>query len=134
MTPDFRVERSWKPAMRGKIAAAVFGFLGLVALAGYLFLFPPFPLPPEIGRGLPSNLEQARREFERRVATRIAVPISEAELVARLKDQGFSVKQGYGEAIFEKWRFPCRLAWRVSWESRNGTVDRIAGRYGATCL
>ncbi|QHQ35303.1 hypothetical protein [Algicella marina] len=110
------------------------GFLTIGVLAGYLFLFPPIPFPPEIGRGLPIGFAQADSEFKQRVASHFALPISETELTSRLQDQGFTIERENRFAVFEKARFPCTLFWRVHWESEKGTVASIYARYGGSCL
>uniref|UniRef100_UPI000A8F8CFF hypothetical protein n=1 Tax=Roseovarius sp. BRH_c41 TaxID=1629709 RepID=UPI000A8F8CFF len=79
-----------------------FGLLTLIALGGYLLLFPPFPRPPEIARGLPSDFAEADAEFARRVLAAFQSPLTVEELVVRLSDQGFTIHEEAEYAIFEK--------------------------------
>lgn len=120
--------------MLRKIFTIGFALLVCVAFGGYLLLFPPLPFPPEIGRGLPSAFSDADKEFARRVAIQFPMPITEAELAARLEDQEFTVDLKNGNAHFEKTRFPCTLIWRVYWKTLNGSASDLGSKYGGSCL
>lgn len=109
-------------------------FFALVISAGYLLLFPPLPLPPEIGRDLPNNFSEAKQQFERRVKAEFQLPISEGELTSRLEAQGFTVITDNNFAVFEKPRFLCTLVWRVHWETQDVIVSSLSTVYGGICV
>lgn len=58
--------------------------LVVLFIGGYLLLFPPLPIPPEIGAGLPSNFAEADKEFGQRVSAAFPLSIMENEFTARL--------------------------------------------------
>ena len=106
----------------------------LVAIGGYLLLFPPLPLPPEIGRGLSRNFSDADQEFKRRVTSEFPLPMNVQDLVLQLARQGFTIDIKNQYAVFKKGSFPCTLTWRVYWEAENDTVNNLSSKYGGTCL
>ncbi len=113
----------------GGVALLLFLIIG-----GYLLLFPPLPLPPEIARKLPGNFAEADEEFGRRVSAAFPLPLSVDELTARLSEQGFLVDDANSYAKFEKSGFPCTLVWRVHWEATDGSINKLASRFGGVCL
>ena len=112
------------------------GFISSIVVVGggYLILFPPLPLLPEIARGLPSRFSDGERAFQRRVAVMFSGATTEAELVTHLEKEGFTVDSAGRRAVFEKAGLPCRLSWRVFWEADGGSVSNLKAEYGGICL
>lgn len=106
----------------------------VVVGGGYLILFPPLPLLPEIARGLPSTFSDGEREFQRRVAVKFSGATTETELVTSLEKEGFTVDSAGRRAVFERAEFPCKLSWRVFWEADGGSMSNVKAEYGGTCL
>lgn len=101
---------------------------------GYLTLFPPLPLLPEIARGLPDTFSDAEREFQRRVAVKFSGVSAQTELVASLEKEGFTVDPAGRQALFEKAGFPCNQSWRIFWEVDGGSVSDLKADYRGICL
>ncbi|MEM6713109.1 MAG: hypothetical protein AAF590_12625 [Pseudomonadota bacterium] len=109
--------------------------LALLGVGGvYLYLYPPLPRPPEIGRSLPANLSEANAEFKRRVEAQFPLPMSDDALRAQLTEQGFHVSNGDTVAVFEKRHYPCRLRWSIFWEEEDGAVTAFDTMHGGICL
>jgi hypothetical protein len=130
-------------------AAAVIAFVACL----YVVLYSPFVTPPSIGQNLPSNFEEADKVFQDRVRKEFPGSINEAELVNKLREQGFKIKYviekgvNTGFAKFSKSFFPCTLEWRISWnisgdgdpaniKAKNPAINatNVKGLYGGTCL
>ena len=120
--------------MLRKVLSWGFVLLALIAVGGYLLLFPPLPRPPEIARGLSSSFAEADEEFARRISAAFPAPLMVEELIASLSEQGFTVIEEAQYAIFEKSKFPCTLSWRIHWAAEDGSVSRLNSKYGGTCL
>ncbi|NVO25545.1 hypothetical protein [Donghicola mangrovi] len=121
-------------SMLKKVLRWGFVLLALIAVGGYLFLFPPLPRPPELGRGLPNNFAAADEEFGRRVLAAFPAPLTVEALISRLREQGFTVNEEAKYAIFEKNQFPCTLMWRIDWTAEGDSVENLTSKYGGACL
>ena len=131
---DLGRQQRWNSGMLRKILIWGLTLLALILAGGYLLLFPPLPIPPQIASGLPSNFAEADEEFGRRVFAAFPLPLAVDHLTARLSEQGFSVNTEANYAIFEKSKFPCTLIWRIHWESEDDSVSEITSKYGGACL
>jgi hypothetical protein len=109
----------------------------MVFIAFILYIFyllnPTYPPIPEIGRGLPSNIEQADAEFRRRVANRYGQKLLEVELARDLEKQGFLLDRLQRRAFYVRGNFPCDLTWGIHWQAMNGLVTKTNAVYFATC-
>jgi len=63
----------------------------LIIFGIYLFLFPPLPLIPKIGRSLPSNYSEGDQEFSKRVQKSFPVGIPKKDLEKLLLKDGFGI-------------------------------------------
>jgi hypothetical protein len=96
--------------------------------------------PPPIARGLPNNLEEARRAFSERVRTRFPAGSAETELRAELKRQRFSIRTE--DASHAPYQFAaivdipgiCRNIWVIRWSAQSNQITNIAGNYSEFCL
>ena len=92
----------------------------------------PYPRTPTLGRGLPSNYAEGEKVFDRRVKARFPKGMLEADLVAELRDQGFSV--GRDSADCKSATKPrgiiFRTLWSVRWRARADRVEEVWGVYG----
>lgn len=121
--------------MLWKIALALVALAGLLFLGAWLALYPPFPRPPELTQGIRGGTrEEASRAFQGRVAERFPLPMAETALVAELERQGFTILPAGNDARFEKWRFPCRRFWKITWEAEAGTVTALDAACHSICL
>lgn len=111
-------------------------FAALMLTAGFFWTADT----PEIGRGLPRNFSEASAVFADRVEEQLNIGLSEAELVLRLKKQGFDFPETGPAATrrqrmsFSRSGFPCRYIWTVRWKPESGLAADVRGSYGAICL
>ncbi len=116
----------------------IFAIAGAVFLSGYLFLFPPFPLTPPIGRNLSSEIQVAERQFAERVYKAFPAGTSDVDMRKNLAKQGFRIelkKDGKWHADFEKRVFACNVNLSVAWQSDDADkIKNLEPVYGVTCL
>lgn len=121
--------------MISKIALALVVLAALLFTGAWLALYPPFPRLPELAQGTRGGTKEAAiRAFQARVDERFPLPIREADLVDALAAQGFTLRTADNTARFEKWRFPCRRFWTISWEAEGETVTALDASYHYVCL
>jgi hypothetical protein len=107
----------------------------LILLAGCAIRIPP------IGRHLPSTFVDENHAFDARVRERFPIGSSEPALVAELEHEGFTLSDSKIEpetyksiALYDLPGLPCRLTWRVLWNSDDAKISAIAGHYSSVCL
>jgi hypothetical protein len=122
--------------------------VALIALIGLLFFAwdrIQYAMLPPMAKGLPSNVEKADAEFNRRVQNRFAIGSSEVKLFSELNRQGFRPNNEKGDGIVEKGhivrvysahmsQFPCDLIWNVVWQADDDRLMELRGVYYGSCL
>jgi len=98
---------------------------------------------PQIGQGLPGASADAGPAFDRRIKAKFPVGSAEAEVLSQLTRDGFKISpcadpKGQGcafqhFAIWTRAASNCKRDWQVLWESQDGRVTRIEGRYYTDC-
>ena len=89
---------------------------------------------PEIAQDLPANWVEGDREFDARVKAAFPREMPVADLIAELREQGFTINEGRRTASFEKNQLPCVTTWFVIWQQENDKIKDIRGQYGVGCL
>jgi hypothetical protein len=95
---------------------------------------------PRIGRGLPSNIEQARIAFDERVKERFPVGSNERALREELQGQRFAFgpsrdpSRGGYSATYEAEQLVCRVTYIVSWSAEAGRITQVGGERRDVCL
>jgi hypothetical protein len=90
------------------------------------------PHTPEIGRDLPTNIEEASTIFGARVKATYSEGTSEERLVDELRRQGFVLKRQHADwkcAVFTRRSLLINTNWSVCWRAENGTIASIGGTY-----
>ena len=84
----------------------------------------------------PLNLSIQNHElWATRLSERFPPGTKEAEVVAELQSQGFSVDRASKTAKFDWSRFPCDHHLDASWRTgQNGAITGIGGEYSPACL
>jgi hypothetical protein len=96
--------------------------------------------PPPIARGLPANIQEARRAFAERVPARFPVGSSESDLRAELHREHFAIRAAdprqapYQFTALVDHPGVCRLRWGISWSAADDRITAIGGSYSADCL
>lgn len=97
-----------------------------------------FRREPELVKKMPSNISQAKIEFNTVVKERFPRGLSEIQLIQELSEQRFSPGWSYKNknlAVFVSSNIACRSIWSIVWEAnRIGSVTETEGKYTATCL
>jgi hypothetical protein len=93
--------------------------------------------PPLVG-DLPSNIQTASAEFNRRVQQRFPDGSDAKGIVEELRRQGFRPRYGDGPSLrvydFTKSNLPCELDWIVTWTpGADGRITGAGGTYDAIC-
>jgi hypothetical protein len=70
--------------------------------------------------------------FRARVIDAFPAGTTEADLLARLTNEGFVLMDGYAEVL--KSGFPCDVVWRVLWNVNNGIVTDLDVVHDGICL
>ncbi len=106
-------------------------WLGLVAALASLTSARK-PRAPEIGRDLPSNIQEASRIFDARVKATYPEGSSEERLVDELLRQGFVLKRQHADwkcAVFTRRSLLINTNWSVCWRAENDKIVSIGGTY-----
>ena len=92
----------------------------------------PYPIAPELGRGLPSNYVEGEKVFDERVKARFPTGMREADLVAELRNQGFSMGRGGPEfkSASKSRGIIFRTLWSVRWQAEADRIEKVWGVYG----
>jgi hypothetical protein len=78
------------------------------------------------------TFDAVEQAFRTRVIDAFPAGTTEADLIARLTDEGFTMIHGYAEV--SRFGFPCRTIWRVLWNVNNGIVTDLDVVHGGVCL
>jgi hypothetical protein len=106
-----------------------------VLALGALFLERTRDRPqPELLRGLPAAFAEARPAFAQAVARAFPLPMAEASLRQRLRDDGFSLSSTAPAASFRSGRFLCEITWWIRWRATEGSVIEVATGITDRCL
>jgi len=122
--------------------ATLLGLAALVAVPVWaLRTASPVIATPPLVRDLPLGPAEAGLAFRARVTDAFPPGSSEADLLERLRAEGFR-RRIYGEgsppktpwAFFEVPLSGCVVTWRVRWQARDGRIVSAAGDQDAVCL
>ena len=120
------------------LLAATASLVATYFLLAHVFHLPQYQSSPGIGRDLPSNFEEANKEFLNRVQKAFPTETSNGIIKRELSRQGFRLeleKDGKWYAVFTKPGFPCETDWIVSWRSRvDGVAEEMTAHYQQACL
>lgn len=91
----------------------------------------PFPRIPKICRNLPSNYEEGKAEYNRRLREHFPVGTDEIEFYKEQTRLGFELKT----AEDHRWAsirhgIVFRHIWYVHWFAMDGKVEEVSGHYG----
>jgi hypothetical protein len=128
------------PVRCSRQALRALGRIGLAVVVA--FSVSSCDAVPPIARDLPSTLADLQPAFDQRVKERFPVGASEQEIVAELRDEGFTPldpkKWKLGTfasvAAYEARRFPCVFDWTIYWSAENGKIAAIKGGFFSGCL
>jgi hypothetical protein len=121
-------------------------WLATLLTVAMLYLSACSDSTPPIGRGLPTNIKEAKSAFDQRVKSQFPVGSDEAKLLAELRLEHFEVtkievtqngaSQPYNSfsATAQTHNFPCLRTWVVLWYPVGGVIFDIVGVYDARCL
>ena len=133
--------------MRGRsfvhlfVGAILLAFAALVAVPVWILrTASPVVATPSLVRDLPPGPAEAGLAFQARVADAFPPGSSEADLLERLRAEGFT-RRIYGEANPPKtpWAFfevplsGCVVTWRVRWQARDGRIVSAVGDREPAC-
>jgi len=91
----------------------------------------PFPRIPAICRNLPSNYEEGREEYDRRLTECFPVGTDEIEFYKELTRMGFKLRSGGGHRWASiKHGIVFRDIWYVRWFAMDGKIEEVSGDYG----
>ncbi len=128
------MSRRSRTRRRPATGALIFG--GIVVAAA-VALWAIFVRPPEIARGLPSNIRQARAAFTQRVLDAFPPGTEHAVIVEGLSAQGFKISER--DAVFRAGTTShsgaCKFTYLVTWRrTPNGLIEDVAGDRLSGCL
>ena len=92
----------------------------------------PYPRTPHLGRDLPSKYAEGEKSFDERVKARFPIGTREADLVAELRNQGFSIDRDSADCkCATKTRgLIFRTLWSVRWRAKADRIEKVWGVYG----
>lgn len=124
-----------------KILLVTTVILSFIIIYGYLELFKPFQFVPDIGKGLNSTIEIAKKEFGERVKATFPIGTHEKSLLVFIDKEKFKLlAPNYNEddlkrAIFTYSSFPCATDLLITWDTDNDEkIKFIDGNRSVTCL
>jgi hypothetical protein len=97
---------------------------------------------PLIGKGLPSNFQEADGVFNARVKARFPIGSAESDLLKELETERFKVSRierspnsPFDHLASHEGGFGlvCNLDWNIVWTSDGGKISGLKGTYYETC-
>lgn len=109
--------------------------LSLAVLAvTYIIIYRPFSSPPVIAQDLPADIMAAEEMFSERVRAEYGVYETPGDLMQRLREDGFRVRERFSMALYTKKALLCNHVWTVAWHAdTEGGMTAVDGGYGVQC-
>ena len=94
----------------------------------------PYRRTPALGRNLPSSYEEGNRLFDERVRKAFPIGMDEADLIRKLRKQGFPKPKDPSidgcKISTVRSGLICIHLWSVRWRADAGRIEDIWGVYG----